>query len=119
MWPSMSNPLVNPITPRKAILGITQIGIVTDHEDDEYSERKHNPRMPQINPTKKLNHEQRCQPSSIGDVGGFPTSRWIVPMSNDGGEPFSSGSNRPPRGDGCDPTRGGSSSTVKGCGSGP
>jgi hypothetical protein len=49
MWPSMSNPLANPITPPKPILGIAQIGIVIDHgepsnDDDEYSERKHNPR---------------------------------------------------------------------------
>jgi hypothetical protein len=75
--------------------------------------------MPQIIPTKKLYHEQRGQPSPIGDVGGFPTGRWIVPMSNDGGEPFSGGGNRPPRGDGGDPTWGGNSSPLIGCGSGP
>jgi hypothetical protein len=37
----------------------------------------------------------------IGDVGGFPIGRWIVSMSNDGGEPFNDGGNMPPRGDGC------------------
>ncbi len=37
----------------------------------------------------------------IGDVGGFFTSRWIIPTSNDGGKPFSDGGNRPPRSDGC------------------
>ncbi len=70
MWPSMSNPVTNPIAPPKPILGIAQIGIVIDRgetldDDDEYFERKHNPRMLQIILTKKLYHEQRGQPSSF------------------------------------------------------
>ncbi len=108
MWPSMSNPLANLVTPQSQFwelhkLGLTNRGEPLD-EDDEYSKKKHNSRMPQIIPTKKLYHEQRGQPSPIGDVGGFPTGRWIVPMSNDGGEPFSDGGNKSPRGNGGDPT---------------
>jgi hypothetical protein len=103
------NVLVNPIAPPKPILGIAQIGIVIDRgepsdDNDEYSKRKHNPRMLQIIPTKKLYHEQKGQPPSIGDVGGFPIGKWIVPTNNDGGEPFSDSGNRLPRGDGGDPT---------------
>jgi len=79
MWPPMSNPLANPIAPPKLVLKIAQAGIVINHEeplDKEYDhfERKHNPKMPQIVPTKKLYHERRDKPSSIGDVGMLPIS---------------------------------------------
>jgi len=68
---------------------------------------------------KKLYHEQRGQPSSIGDVGGFPIGRWIIPMSINGGEPFNGGGNKPPRGDGGDPTWSGNSGPLRNCGNGP
>jgi hypothetical protein len=47
----MSDPLTNPTISLKLILGILQVGIVTDcgeplDEDEDYSERKHNPKMP-------------------------------------------------------------------------
>ncbi len=74
MWPPMSNPLVDPTPPPKLISKITQIRIITNHrepsnEDKDYSKRKHNPKMPQIVPTKNLYHEQKGKPSLIRDVG--------------------------------------------------
>jgi hypothetical protein len=49
----MSNPLVNPTTSPKPILGIEQTRIVTNckepsDEEKDYFERKHNPKMQQI-----------------------------------------------------------------------
>jgi hypothetical protein len=62
MWPLMPNPLTNPTISPKPVLRIVQVRIVTNckeplDEDKGYSERKHNPRMPQIIPTKKLYHD--------------------------------------------------------------
>ncbi len=59
MWPPMSHPLTNPIAPSKPILRIAQARIVINREepsdeDDDYPERKHNSRMPQIISTKKI-----------------------------------------------------------------
>jgi hypothetical protein len=61
MWPLMSDPLFNPMTSPKPIWEIAQIGIIIDlgepsHEDEDYFERKHNPRMPQIVSTRKSCH---------------------------------------------------------------
>jgi hypothetical protein len=47
----MSDPLANPTTSPKPILGIAQIGIITNcekllNEDKDFSKRKHNFRMP-------------------------------------------------------------------------
>jgi hypothetical protein len=58
---------------------MAQAGIVTDYgepldEDNDSSERKHNPRMPRIVLIRKSCHERRGRPSLIRDVGGFPTS---------------------------------------------
>jgi hypothetical protein len=64
-------------------------------EDDDFFERKHNPRMPIIVLTRKPYHG-RSSPSQIKDVGGPPTGRCIAPINNDGGEPFSNGGNGPP-----------------------
>jgi hypothetical protein len=52
----MFDPLTNPMASPKPILGITQAGIVTNHkepldEDDNYLEKKHNPKLPRIIPT--------------------------------------------------------------------
>jgi len=59
MWLPMSDPLTNPTISLKLISGILQVGIVTNcgeplDEDEDYSERKHNPKMPRIIPIKKL-----------------------------------------------------------------
>jgi len=115
LWPLMFDPLVNPTTPPKLILGITQVGIVIDqgepsNEDDEYFKRKHNPRMPRIIPIKKLYHEQRGQPSPIGNASWLPTIKWNVPTNTSGGEPFNGGG---------DPLGGGGSSFLGGGNKGP
>jgi hypothetical protein len=44
MWPPMSNPLTNIMTPPKLVLGVAQVEIVTNHkepldEDDNSSEK--------------------------------------------------------------------------------
>jgi hypothetical protein len=54
--------LPNFITPPKPILGVAQVGIVTNcgeplDEDNDSFERKHNPRMPRIVPIRKSCHE--------------------------------------------------------------
>jgi hypothetical protein len=51
MWPPMFDLLIVPTTLPKLLLGIAQVKIVTDHEepldeDEDYSKRKHTPRMP-------------------------------------------------------------------------
>ncbi len=105
MWPLMFDPLVNPTKLPKLVLGITQVGIVIDHrepsdEENEYFERTY--------------HEQRGQPSSIGNANGLPTNRRNVPTSNSGGEPFNNGGDSsspkvgnkgPPRGGGNRPLK--------------
>jgi hypothetical protein len=68
MWPPMSNPFANIMAPPKLVLGVAQIGVVTNHEeplneDNDSSKRKHNPRMPQIVPTRKPYNERRGRPS--------------------------------------------------------
>jgi hypothetical protein len=68
MWPFMSNPLANPTISPKLVSRIVQARIVTNckgplDEDEDYSERKHNPRMPQIISTKKPYHDWRGRPS--------------------------------------------------------
>ncbi len=113
MWPPKSDPLTNPTTPPKLVLGIAQIGIVTDQgellEDDDYFKRKHNPRMPLIILTRKSYHEWRGKPSLIGDVGRPPTGGRAIPINNGGGGPFGSGGYGPLRGGGNGPLGGGSS----------
>jgi hypothetical protein len=74
IWPFMSNPLADPTTPPKLISRIAQAGIITNHKeisnkDEDYSKRKHNPKMPQIVPIGKLYLEQKGRPSLIGDAG--------------------------------------------------
>jgi hypothetical protein len=74
MCPPISNLLIDPTTPPKLVSRITQARIITNHrepsnEDKNYFERKHNPKMPQIGPTRKLYHEQKGKPSLIRDVG--------------------------------------------------
>ncbi len=64
----MSNPFANIMAPPKLVLGVAQIGVVTNHEeplneDNDSSKRKHNPRMPQIVPTRKPYNERRGRPS--------------------------------------------------------
>jgi hypothetical protein len=59
---SYFNPLINPTTSPKPVSRIAQAKIVIDHgkpsnENEDYSKRKHNPRMTQIVPTKKLYHD--------------------------------------------------------------
>ncbi len=100
MWIPMSNPLINLMSPPKLILGIAQVGIVTNckepsDEDEDYFEREHNPMMPQIISIKKLYHEQKARPSPIGDVGKLPTNGQVVPISKSGGVPFDDGGNGP------------------------
>jgi hypothetical protein len=112
MWPPMSNPLTNPITPPKPILEITQNEIVADcgeplGEDDDFHERKHNPKMPIIIPIKKPYHGRKIIPSYIKNVGGPLIGGWIAPISNDGGGPFDSGGNGPLGGGGGGPSRSG------------
>ncbi len=93
MWPPMSNPLVNPTSSPKPISIIIQVGIVTNHkepldEDKDHSKRQHNPKMPQIIPTKKLYHDQKGRPSPIGDVGRLLMGGWTVLINNGSGGPF-------------------------------
>jgi hypothetical protein len=58
----MFNPLINPITLKKPILGIAQARIITyceepSDEDEDYFKRKHNLRMSQIFLIKKSYHD--------------------------------------------------------------
>jgi hypothetical protein len=58
----MSDPLANPMASPKLVSGIAQAKIVTNHgepsnEDEDYFEKKYNPRMPQIIHTEKLYHD--------------------------------------------------------------
>ncbi len=51
MWPPMSDLLIVATALPKLLSGIAQVKIVTDHkepldEDEDYSRRKHNPKMP-------------------------------------------------------------------------
>jgi hypothetical protein len=76
MWLPMSNPLANPTTPPKPVLGITQDEIVIDHEepfdeDDDFFARKHNPRMPRIVFTKNPYHGRKSRPSHTKMLVGF------------------------------------------------
>jgi hypothetical protein len=62
MWPPMSDPLINPMISPKLVPRIAQTRIVTNcgeplDEDEDYSMRKHNYKMPQIIFTKKLYHD--------------------------------------------------------------
>jgi hypothetical protein len=62
MWLPMFDPLLELIAPPKPVLGIVQVGIVIDYgelsdEDNDSSERKHNPMMPRIVFIKKSCHE--------------------------------------------------------------
>jgi hypothetical protein len=112
MWPPMFNPLTNPIAPPKPILKIAQARIVINHgkpsdEDDDYSERKHNSRMPQIISIKKLYHGRRGKPSMIINLGRLPTSGQIVPTGKGGGKPFNGGGNGLLGSGGGGPLRGG------------
>jgi hypothetical protein len=96
MWLPMFDPLPNLTVPLKLILGVSQVGIVTDcgellDEDNDSSERKHNLRMPKIVPIRILCHERKGKPSPIGHVNGLPTNGQNVPTNNDGGEPFGGG----------------------------
>ncbi len=61
--------------------------------DDDYLERKHNPKLSRIIPTRKLYHEQKGRPSPIGNVGGLATNGWAIPISNNVGKPFDGGGN--------------------------
>jgi hypothetical protein len=104
VWPPMSNPLVNPTTPPQLVLGIAQTKVVTNHrepldEDKESSERKHNPKMPQIIPINKF-HERRGKSSPIGNISDMTTRGRVVHFSKGGDRPFDDGGNKPPRGGG-------------------
>jgi len=76
------------------------------NEDENYSERNHNPRMSQIIPIRKLYHERRGKPSSIKDSSKPPTSGQAIPINNDGGGLFDGGSNGLLRGGGSGPLGG-------------
>ncbi len=94
-------------------MGIPQARIVIDQgelldEDDDYSERKHNPKMPWIVPTRKSYHEQRGKPSQIGDASRPPIGGRAIPINNGGGGPFGGSSNGPLGGSGGGPLEGGS-----------
>jgi len=81
--------LTFPIIP-KPILGVVQIGVVTNHkepsDDDNSFEKKHNPRMPQILPTKKSYNGRKSIPSPIGDDGGLFVNNILV--NGNGVRPF-------------------------------
>jgi hypothetical protein len=68
------------------------------NEDENYFERKHNPRMSQIIPIEKWYHQRKGKPSPIRDVGRPPTGGQDAPINNDGGGPFGGGNDGPPRG---------------------
>jgi len=62
MWPPISDPLINLIAPPKLIMGIAQVGIVTNckefsNENKDYFLKKHNTKMPRIVPIEKLYNE--------------------------------------------------------------
>ncbi len=102
MWPPMFDPLANTMASPKLVSGITQAKIVTNcgepsNEDEDYSERKHNPMMPQIVPNKKLYHDWRGRPPLIGNANRLHVGGQIVPISNGGGGPFSGDGNKPLR----------------------
>ncbi len=71
------SPFANIMAPPKLVSKVAQIGIITNHEeplneDNDSSERKHNPRMPQIIPFGKPYNEQRGRPSGqLEMVVGF------------------------------------------------
>ncbi len=99
--------LTFPIIP-KLILGVVQIGVVTNYEepsddDDNSFEKKHNPRMPQILPTKKSYNEKKGIPSPIGDDGGLLVSN--IPVNGSGVGPFATNCNDPLEGGGNGPSR--------------
>jgi hypothetical protein len=108
-WPPMFNPLTNPIAPLQPILEIAQTRVVIDHkeplnEGKESFERKHNPKMLQIIPTKKMYHEQKGKPSLIGNANGMPIEGQVVLFSKGGGGPSGGGGgllrgsgNKPPK----------------------
>ncbi len=103
MWPPMFNPLTNLTAPPKLILKITQARIVTNHrelldEDEDYSKRKHNSKMPWIVPLEKLYHERRGRPSLVGNASRSLINGWVVPINNGDGGPFDRGRNGPLRG---------------------
>jgi hypothetical protein len=98
--------LTFPITP-KPVLGVVQTGVVTNHEkpsddDDNSFEKKHNPRMPQIFPTKKSYNERKGKPSPIGDDGGFFV--YNIPVNGGGVKPFAANYNDPLGGGGSRPS---------------
>ncbi|CAK9268011.1 unnamed protein product [Sphagnum jensenii] len=124
MWPPMFNPLINLTTSPKPISKIAQARIVTDHkepldEDEDYSEKKHNPKMPRIVPTKKLYHDRKGRPSSIGDASRELISGRSIPINNNGGGLFGGGGNGLPKGRGNGPPRGGGNNSPKGGSSRP
>ncbi len=97
--------LTFPIIP-KPILGVVQIGVVTNHEEpsddnDNSFEKKHNPRMPQILLTKKSYNEGKGIPSPIGDDGGLLVSNILV--NGSGVRPFAANCNDPLEGGGNGP----------------
>jgi hypothetical protein len=105
MWPPMFDPLINPTTSSTPILKFAQTGIITNRnnpldEDEDYSKEKHNTKMPQIIPIKKMYHDQKGRSSSIGNVVKPLTCGQIVLINNNDGGPFSKGGNRPLRGGG-------------------
>jgi hypothetical protein len=100
MWPPMSDPLANFMTSPKPVLGIIQTRIVTNHEepsneDEDYSEKKHNPKMPIIIRIKRSYHDQKGKPSPIGDVNKLFIGGWDVLISDNGDGPFGGGGNGP------------------------
>ncbi|CAK9266867.1 unnamed protein product [Sphagnum jensenii] len=100
MWLPMSDPLTNLMTSTKLVLGIVQTRIVTNHEepsneDEDYSKRKHNPKMPKIIRIKRSYHDRKGRPSPTGDVSKLVISGWTILISNNGGGPFGGGGNGP------------------------
>ncbi len=117
MWPPMSDPLINPMASLKLVLGIIQARIITDRkepsdEDEDYFERKHNRRMPQIIPTGKSYHDRKERLSLIGDASRLLTNGWTVPINNYDGGPFGRGGNMLLGGGGSGPPRGGNNGSL-------
>jgi hypothetical protein len=69
------------------------------------------PKCQELFLSEKLYNEWTSRPSLIGNANGFLIGGQIILTSNNGGGPFDSGGNMPPRGDGGGPLRG--------CNSGP
>jgi hypothetical protein len=68
MWPQVFSPFTNITATLKLVSRVAQVGFVTNNEeswddDDISSKRKHNPRMLQILPIKKLYNEKNGKPS--------------------------------------------------------